>query len=220
MKGDDLRRLKLNHGTVVAYLGLFIALGGVSYAAITLPDKSVGTRHLKKNAVVSSKVKNGSLLRNDFRAGQVPRGPAGATGPTGATGPAGSDEPEEVVPIFRRQPPNTAAFETVFERDGLRVEGRCTGNLGQLALQFDHEAGLLSVERLFDDSSLPTLQVVSGAANDNLPIGLGVNDSARLQVSWRRDSDGRSVGLEFTATNKNAAVSLDCAYFGTALVDG
>jgi hypothetical protein len=80
---------------VVAYLALFVALGGVSYAAVQLPKSSVATKHLKRNAVVSNKVKNGSLLRQDFRAGQLPtgaRGPAGATGsqgPAGATGPQG-----------------------------------------------------------------------------------------------------------------------------------
>lgn len=82
----------------LALIALFVALGGVSYAAVNLPPKSVGTKHLKRNAVVSSKVKNRSLLRRDFRAGQLPRGPRGATGPQGATGPAGSpDTPQQVL---------------------------------------------------------------------------------------------------------------------------
>ena len=83
-------RLRVKHGTVVAYLGLFVALGGVSYAAINLPAGSVGTKHLKRNAVISSKVKNGSLRRADFRAGQIPAGPTGPAGPAGATGPTGA----------------------------------------------------------------------------------------------------------------------------------
>ena len=80
---------------LIGYLALFVALGGVSYAAISLPARSVGTKQLKMNAVISSKVKDGSLFRRDFRAGQIPagaRGPAGATGPqglAGATGPQG-----------------------------------------------------------------------------------------------------------------------------------
>ena len=83
---------------VVACLALTIALGGTSYAAVTLPRNSVGTPQLKRNAVNSLKVKNFSLLRVDFKRGQIPagaRGPQGlprsdgATGATGATGPAG-----------------------------------------------------------------------------------------------------------------------------------
>ena len=75
---------------VIACLALLFALGGVSWAATVLPRNSVGTAQLKRNAVVSSKVKNHSLLRVDFKNGKVPRGPAGPAGPTGAAGPKGA----------------------------------------------------------------------------------------------------------------------------------
>jgi hypothetical protein len=54
-----------------------------------LAKEQVGTKQLKKNAVISSKVKNGSLLRADFKSGQIPAGPRGPAGPAGPTGPAG-----------------------------------------------------------------------------------------------------------------------------------
>ena len=57
---------------VVACAALFVALSGVGYAAIVLPANSVGTKHLKKNAVTPAKVKRRSLLRSDFKPGQVP----------------------------------------------------------------------------------------------------------------------------------------------------
>jgi hypothetical protein len=78
---------------VVACLALTIALGGTSYAAVTLPRNSVGTAQLKTNAVNSAKVKNRSLRAIDFRRGQLPRGargPQGLTGTTGATGATGA----------------------------------------------------------------------------------------------------------------------------------
>lgn len=75
-----LRYVRRHHLALVA---LFVALGGVSYAATQLPKNSVGTKQLKPNAIVSSKVKNGSLRRSDFGAGQLPAGPRGATGPSG-----------------------------------------------------------------------------------------------------------------------------------------
>ena len=40
----------------IAYLALFVALGGTSYAAITIPPNSVGTRQLRNGAVTPAKV--------------------------------------------------------------------------------------------------------------------------------------------------------------------
>jgi hypothetical protein len=56
---------------VIACVALFIALGGVSVAAVVLAPNSVGTSQLKDNAVTSPKVKDGTLLRADFKAGQL-----------------------------------------------------------------------------------------------------------------------------------------------------
>jgi len=77
------------YANVTATLALIVALGGTSYAAITLPAKSVGSKQLKNRAVTNSKlrassvtsakVKNGSLLSKDFKTGQLPAGPPGAT---------------------------------------------------------------------------------------------------------------------------------------------
>ena len=38
-------------GNAVAYIALFVALGGTSYAAINLPAGSVGTRQLQNQAI-------------------------------------------------------------------------------------------------------------------------------------------------------------------------
>jgi hypothetical protein len=46
---------------VVAMTALFVALGGTSYAAFTLPKNSVGTAQLKKGAVTTKKIKNGAV---------------------------------------------------------------------------------------------------------------------------------------------------------------
>ena len=84
--------LRISPGSVLALTALFVALGGVSWAAVTLPADSVGKRQLKRDAVTSEKVANGSLKASDFAAGQLPageRGPAGPTGPAGPAGPAG-----------------------------------------------------------------------------------------------------------------------------------
>jgi hypothetical protein len=86
---------RLSPAMVVACVALLVALGGTSVAAVTaIPRNSVGTPQLKKNAVVSAKVKNGSLRAADFAAGQLPAGPAGPPGPAGPAGPGGSQGPE------------------------------------------------------------------------------------------------------------------------------
>jgi hypothetical protein len=74
---------------VIACIALTVALGGTSFAAVTLARNSVGTKQLKKNAVISSKVKNRSLLAADFKCGQLPRGAPGAPGAPGTIGPPG-----------------------------------------------------------------------------------------------------------------------------------
>jgi hypothetical protein len=82
---------------VVSIVALIAALGGTSYAAVTLPKNSVGSAQIKRggvkatdiagNAVSSSKVRDHSLLAKDFKAGQLP---AGAQGPRGANGANGA----------------------------------------------------------------------------------------------------------------------------------
>jgi hypothetical protein len=72
---------------VVSCLALFVAMGGTGYAALKLPKSSVGTRELRKGAVTSAKVKDGSLAAKDFKAGVLSGGGArGATGPQGIPG--------------------------------------------------------------------------------------------------------------------------------------
>src|SRR5438874_2936813 len=46
---------------VISLFALFVALGGTTYAATSLPKNSVGTKQLKKNAVTSPKIKNGAV---------------------------------------------------------------------------------------------------------------------------------------------------------------
>ena len=69
-----------SYANVTATLALVIALGGTSYAAIKLP----------KNSVSTLQVKDRSLLKKDFRPGQLPTGKTGPRGPAGPEGPSGA----------------------------------------------------------------------------------------------------------------------------------
>jgi hypothetical protein len=68
-----------SYANVTATVALIVALGGTSYAAIKLP----------KNSVTSATVKDRSLLKKDFKTGQLPAGKTGKTGPAGPAGSAG-----------------------------------------------------------------------------------------------------------------------------------
>src|SRR5215218_2305680 len=48
-------RKKATFANVISMCALFVALGGVSYAALKLPKNSVGTKQIKKNAVRTAK---------------------------------------------------------------------------------------------------------------------------------------------------------------------
>jgi hypothetical protein len=89
-KHSVIRRTLPTHATIVAYLALFFALGGVGYAATRLPTGSVGTPQLRNGAVTLKKIARGTraaLARGSSRGNAV--GVAGATGPQGGPGPQG-----------------------------------------------------------------------------------------------------------------------------------
>ena len=84
--------------TGLSLLALFVALGGTSYAAISIgsaqvKNNSLTSADIKNNAVKSIDVRNGSLLAKDFKPGQLVAGAPGASGPPGPVGPAGPAGP-------------------------------------------------------------------------------------------------------------------------------
>jgi hypothetical protein len=101
-----IRSFRPGHSTAVAYLALFVALGGSSYAALR-----VTSRNVPRDALTGADIRNltgadvrneslGSrdirgLLASDFQAGQLPggRGPQGPMGPQGPEGPEGPEGP-------------------------------------------------------------------------------------------------------------------------------
>lgn len=71
-RSSKRRRLRApSPAMVVACIALAIALSGASYAAVTLPANSVGTKQLKANAVNSAKVANGSINGGDVANGSL-----------------------------------------------------------------------------------------------------------------------------------------------------
>jgi hypothetical protein len=70
------KRLKIrrpSHGTVIAYIALFAALGGGAMAASNLSKNSVGTKQLKKNSVTKVKIRKKSVTSPKIKKGAVNR---------------------------------------------------------------------------------------------------------------------------------------------------
>jgi len=84
----------MTFANVVSVIALFVALGGSSYAALTVTGKNVKNssltgKDIKNSSLTTSDVKNRSLLAADFKSGQLPAGPQGAQGAQGPKGDKG-----------------------------------------------------------------------------------------------------------------------------------
>jgi hypothetical protein len=77
-------KARLSFANVTAALALFVALGGTSYAAATLPFNSVGKGQIKPNAVGKSEAASNSIGTSELRNSGV----AAADIKTGAVGPS------------------------------------------------------------------------------------------------------------------------------------
>jgi hypothetical protein len=93
--GSTLRE-RLSYANVIASLALFVALGGASYAAVSLPANSVGSKQIKNGAVTGLKVRDASLTPADFR-GTLPQGQKGETGEQGLQGNTGATGPDGIL---------------------------------------------------------------------------------------------------------------------------
>ena len=122
---------------VVAYAAVFVALSGTSYAALKLPDNSVGTAQLRDGSVTSSKlaagavtgskVKRGSLQGSAFNS-KIASNRKGDQGESGTQGSAGSRGPS-----------------------GLRGSPGVDGQPGVAASAFSDDAGAMPPPELTND---------------------------------------------------------------------
>ncbi len=92
-------RERLSYANVMATIAVFVALGGTSYAAITLPRNSVGSKQIRSGAVGTTELRTGAVRGKDIRngtiglrdvSGSARRSLKGATGPAGPAGAPGT----------------------------------------------------------------------------------------------------------------------------------
>src|SRR5262245_16382277 len=159
-----LRRLRPSPAMVVACTALLFAMTGAGYAAGMLGPNTVGTKQLKKNAVISSKVKNRSLLAVDFKAGQLPKGDPGAPGAPGAKGDPGA-------------PGSALAFAHILAAgtvDDANSKGIATANVTKIGAGAYCISGLAFTPK----SPVATLESPLAAPDLIIRVGIGVGPSA------------------------------------------
>src|SRR5688500_1903684 len=93
-RGVSMGRFRFGRPTpamVVAMAALFVALGGTGYAALDLPPHSVGKKQLKRNAVTTTKIDDGTLRLKDFKRSELRRLRGAGGGEEGLDGLDGLD---------------------------------------------------------------------------------------------------------------------------------
>ncbi len=105
-----MKRLRTTHATAIAYVALFLALGGTGYAATRIASASraapvkVRCSATRAGKRVACKVVRGS--------GTGPRGPRGSQGPPGGSGSSGPTVLTQ-APGYARIPPSLTQFPWV-----------------------------------------------------------------------------------------------------------
>jgi hypothetical protein len=160
------------------------ALAGTSVAAIQqlLPRNSVGT----------AQVRNNSLLRVDFRRGQIPAGPrgrtgargpagaAGAAGPAGPAGPAGAAGAAGTAKAFARVLAGGDVDDTRAKGINDAAVSKPTGSTGVYCI--DVEGGALN--------AVATPDISSGAGETSASVLLSTCPSGKEVEVHTYDSAG------------------------------
>ena len=167
---------RLTFANVMASVAMFIALGGASYAAVSLPRNSVGTKQLRPQAVKrtdlaprsvsKSKLANRAVTKRALSRwirGQLRRraaaGPTGPTGPRGPQGQAGPRGPGALPVRYSAAASATPVSTRILEAGGLTVSVSCALGGGGTAMNFSvrsAQAGTLNETVISDSGTDPT----------------------------------------------------------------
>ena len=188
-------RKRLTFANVLASAALFIALGGASYAAVSMPHNSVGSKQVRAHSIQQADLARGSVGSGQLRMRSVtaPKlasrgvtkralspwirtqlrqraatGAPGPRGPAGATGPRG---PGAVPVRYSAAAAATPAFATVFNTGGLTLEASCEVSGGTTTLNLN--VGSAQAATLYETIT------IDGGTDPNTPSPA---ESANLQI--------------------------------------
>lgn len=203
---------------MVATLALFVALGGSSYAALTITgknvkDHSLTAQDIRSNSLTTRELKDGSLLARDFAAGQLPPGPKGDKGDTGPQGQQGitGDTGPQGQPGLRGDPGTPGSPGTARAYGSL---GTCSGSPPFCTIL--NNKGIAYIVRVGNGRYCVGVTGITPA--DSVAIVSVAESSWRVtdEVVWRRDNSA-CVASEFEIETYNHAqvAARDSAGTGT-----
>jgi hypothetical protein len=222
-----LIRLRPSPAMVVACLALGIALGGTSYAAVTLPRNSVGKKQLKRNAVTGLKVKNNTLTGADVlesRLAKVPRAKAAdtaalatlaTTATTATTATNAITVGGNMVKRFNAGVPIGGAQVTVLDLNGFLMTLTCPG--GATMLRAANSSGAAAQLR-FEGQGAST-GAFGGGAQAFTATSVQINmDNVGSGASHFLRLNGAGVTVHYGYRNDDfAGAGVACRVFGYAV---
>jgi hypothetical protein len=210
----------LSYGNVMSSIALFLAVGGVSFAATTLPRNSVGTAQLRSGAVNGAKVTDRSLRAADFARGQLvpgPQGPPGPRGPSGdgpaPQGPAGSagapGAPGAAGPAGLAGARGSTGRPSAPGPQGPAGAPGTDGHLGAIVMPFNESIPAGTVNFFFAEHCPPGDRVLTGTAGVN-PIFAITISTPRTDDLGRWDFQGNTLDGEPSDSAHTMPGSLVC----------
>jgi hypothetical protein len=169
----------LTYANVTSTIALMIAVsGGTAFAASHL----ITGKQIAKGTITAANVKSHSLLASNFKNGQLPSGPAGATGPQGPAG----------APGTAGAPGSAIAYGDL----GLNGNGNP---------QFD-----AALSQGFTSASSPSAGIycIPYPAGVSTNIPLEISDSGNETDQWNQVANGQCGGSGYEIANISGARGL------------
>lgn len=231
---------RLSYANVMATLAVFLGLGGGAYAAVSLPARSVDTKHIKRHAVTRPKlaaraVDTHQLARRAVTLKRLSRGVrarlnrVGRPGPRGPAGPAG---PSARRVDFRAAATASPSPTTVLDVEGFQLAAACVLDAGNVRLDLTLTSSedaiaqdMFSVDQGTDPGDSST-QTGTSTGNIQIPLSAGVPFAAGIPPvsapNYLRSiatvivtSDSRTITLNVAAIAD--ADPQQCSVAGTAI---
>jgi hypothetical protein len=207
---EALRRWRaaVRHVTnnAVAYLALFVALGGTSYAATQLDggdikNRSLSARDIKRNSLTSNEIRDHSLRSRDFLVGDLPQGPQGDKGGKGDKGDRGDTGGVDTTILW-----------AVVRSDATLARGRHA--VSSQKLQFPMQPPATGVYIVTFDRDVTQCAYVATEGGDTGVVSAGISDAHQIQVHPSTQGGANSVLVTTSRRNftNNTPETLDLGF--------